>query len=174
MLGERVLPERVRDNLLVVVFGLCQFEAFGQAHALPVPEQLDYEAMLGPVLEELCTPEGKTRSAVDGLLEHLSILAEMGRMNYDQHYTFTQDGLLALRLDLCLAEFRKYVRETMLEGEVLSKAAYQRQLRENEAAKGWVTTTSGLAYFGKARKRAVLIDLARAVGGGLDLEGFSR
>jgi hypothetical protein len=174
MLGERVLPERVRDNLFVVVFGLCQFEAFAQAHALPVPEQLDYGAMLGPMLEELCTPDGKTRSAVDGLLEHLSTLAEMGRLNYDQHYTFSQDGLLALRLDLCLAEFRKYVRETMLEGEVLSKTAYQRQLRENEAAKGWVTTTSGLAYFGNVRKRAVFIDLARAAGGGLDLEGFSR
>jgi hypothetical protein len=156
--GQRLLPERIRHNLLVIIFGLCQYEAFGQAHELPVPDQLDYTAVLDPVIEQLCSPEGATRTALDDLLEHLATLAEMGRLTRDHHFTWTQDDALALRLDLCLAEFRKYARDTMLDGEILNKAAYQRQLRENERAKGYVKETSALAYFGKVRQRAVFID----------------
>jgi hypothetical protein len=126
------------------------------------------------VLEQVCTPEGSTRTALDELVQHLATLAEMGRLAKGQHYTTTADKQLALRLDLCLAEFRRYVRETMLEGEVLTKAAYQRQLRENKETKGYVQETSGLAHFAGDRKRAVLIDLARAEQAGLDLGGFDR
>jgi hypothetical protein len=171
---DRTVPERVRHNLLVVLFGLHQLEAFGQAFELEVPEQLDYKVMLDPVIEQLCTPKGMARTAVDDLLEHFSTLAEMGRLNREQHYAWTPDDALALRLNLCLAEFRKYVRETMLDGEVLNRAAYLRQLRENEQAKGYVKGTSELAYFGAERKRAVLVNLTRASDSGLDLGGFKR
>jgi hypothetical protein len=174
VMKEHLLPDRVRHNAMVVIFGLCQFEAFGQAYALEVPEQLDYKAILDPMLEQLCNAEGMTRTAVDDLLEHLSTLAEMGRLNRQQHYTWTPDEAIALRLDLCLAEFRKYARETLLDGEVLNRAAYLRQLRENQRAKGYVKGTSELAYFGQERKRAVLIDPAQAEHTGLDLGGFVR
>jgi hypothetical protein len=173
-ISPRTLPERVHHNLLVVVFGLMEFEAFGQTYGLDVPDQLDDKALLDPVTEQLCSAEGLTRTAVDDLLEHLSTLAEMGRLNREQHYAWTPDDALALRLDLCLAEFRKYVRETVLDGEVLNRVAYLRQLRENERAQGYVKGTSELAYFGKDRKRAVLIDRRHAEQTGLDLGGFAQ
>lgn len=37
-ISPRTLPERVRHNLLVVVFGLMEFEAFGQTYGLDVPD----------------------------------------------------------------------------------------------------------------------------------------
>ena len=40
---DREMPERIRDGLRVVSFGLRQFEQFGFEYGLPVPEQLDLE-----------------------------------------------------------------------------------------------------------------------------------
>jgi hypothetical protein len=171
--GNRTFPERIRDNLFAVIFGLCQFEAFGHAHGLPVPEQLDLTAMLGPVIAHVCGPDGATRSAVDGLLEHLGTMAELGRLTCDVHFATTSEGWLALRLDPCLAEFRRYVRDTALTCEVLDKPAYLEQLRQHQATKGYVKGVSELVYFGNQRKRAVLIDLEQAAMTGLELGGFA-
>jgi hypothetical protein len=171
--GKKTWPERVRDNLFAVVFGLCQFEAFGHAHGLPVPEQLDFTAMLDPVIAHVCGPDGTTRSAIDGLLEHLATLAELGRVVAGVHYAQTPEGWLALRLDPCLAEYRRYIRDTSLNSEVLDKAAYLEQFRQNQATQGYVKGVSTLAAFDGGRKRAVVIDLDHAARTGLDVAGFA-
>jgi hypothetical protein len=171
-LGDRVLPARVRDNLLVVVFGMCQCLGFGADRDLTLPSPLDMPAMLEPLLEQLCASDGSTRTAADILLEHLATLAELGRLQRETHYALTREGHVALRLDLCLAAFRHYVQQTKLETEVLSAASYLRQLRENAEAKGYVQGTSQRIYFGKVRKRAVIIVRVLAEQAGLNLEGF--
>jgi hypothetical protein len=173
-LGDRVLPGRVHDNLLVVVFGLGQFLDFGGALGLPRPAGLDLRAMLAPVLEQLCTPDGTTRTAADLLLEQLATLAEMGRIQRGQHYNLTKEGHLALRLNLCLPELQRYLRQTKLHAEVLTQGAYMQQLRENAQAEGYVVETSRRASFGAGRQRAVIIDRTRAEQAGLDLDGFPR
>ena len=43
-----VLPNRVRDNLLVVVFGLFQFTQFGADMVVPTPAPLDIPTILPP------------------------------------------------------------------------------------------------------------------------------
>jgi hypothetical protein len=173
VLGAQALLARVGDNLLVIVFGLLQCARFAEELRLPLPAPLDLPALLAPLLEQLCAPDGPTQTAVDQLLEHLSTLAEMGRLRRGQHYQLTAEGGLALRLDLCLVEFRRYARETKLDTEVLPRAAYLQQLRENVQAKGYVKDTSQRTYFGRQRQRAVLIDRARAEEAGLDLGGFA-
>jgi hypothetical protein len=173
-LGDRVPPGRVRDNLLVIAFGLGQLLDFGDALGLPRPAGLDLKAVLAPALEQLCGPDGGTRTAADLLLEHLATLAETGRLRRGQHYALTTEGHLALRLNLCLPEFQRYIRQTHLNAEVLTPSAYMQQLRENAQAQGYVLETSGRASFGTGRQRAVIIDRTRAEQAGLDLGGFPR
>jgi hypothetical protein len=172
VIGDHVLPQRVRDNLLVIVFGLCQFDRSGTDIGAPRPASVDIPALLAPLVGQLAAPDGSSRTAVDLLLEQLATLSELGRLQRDVHYTLTSDGHLALRLEACLAEFRRHVRQTGLDAEVLTHAAYLQQLRENTEAQGYVRATSERAYFGKRRQRAVIIDSERAEQAGLDLGGF--
>jgi hypothetical protein len=106
---DREMPERIRDGLRVVSFGLRQFEQFGQEYGLPVPEQLDLGSIFNGILDQLVNADGRSRVGLDVLLEHLASMAEMGRLEDGQHYHLdtTQDRL-ALRLDSCLAEYRRY------------------------------------------------------------------
>ena len=79
--------------------------------------------------------------ALDYLLEHLAVMAETERLKRDVHYTF-RDQDIAIRLDSCLAEFRRFHRETQLDGEILDQGAYQKQIRENQERNGYVLATS--------------------------------
>jgi hypothetical protein len=102
-------------------------------------------------------------------------MAEMGRLIEGRHYTARRrDGYLALRLDSCLAEYRRYAKDTASDDEVLSKESYLRQLRENHASQGYVLEVSGRAYFGNDQLRVVKIDRDKAEVNGIDFGGFIR
>jgi hypothetical protein len=172
---DREMPERIRDGLCVVSFGLRQFEQFGREHGLSVPEQLDLSAIFEGILDQLVNADGRSRVGLDVLLEHLAAMAEMGRLIEGRHYTARRlDGYLALRLDSCLAEYRRYAKETASDDEVLSKESYLRQLRENHASQGYVLEVSGRAYFSNDQLRVVKIDRDKAEANGIDLGGFIR
>ena len=136
---DREMPERIRDGLRVVSFGLRQFERFGQDYGLSIPEQLDMGAIFNSILDQLVSSDGRSRVGLDVLLEHLAAMAEMGRLVEGRHYLAKKtDGYLAVRLDSCLAEYRRYAKDTASDDEVLSKESYLRQLRENHESKGYV------------------------------------
>jgi NrS-1 polymerase HBD domain len=172
---DREMPERIRDDLRVVSFGLRQFERFGQDCGLSIPEQLDMGAIFNGILDQLVSADGRSRVGLDVLLEHLAAMAEMGRLVEGRHYLAKKtDGYLALRLDSCLAEYRRYAKDTASDDEVLSKESYLRQLRENHESKGYVVEVSGRAYFGNDQLRVVRIDRDKAEASGIDLGGFTR
>jgi hypothetical protein len=169
------MPERIRDGLRVVSFGLRQFERFGQDYDLSIPEQLDIGSIFNGILDQLVSADGRSRVGLDILLEHISAMAEMGRLVEGRHYLAKKtDSYLALRLDSCLAEYRRYAKDTASDDEVLSKESYLRQLRENHEAKGYVVEVSGRAYFGNDQLRVVRIDRDKAEASGIDLGGFTR
>jgi hypothetical protein len=172
---DREMPERIRDGLRIVSFGLRQFEQFGQEYGLSVPEELDLGLIFKGILDQLVNADGRSRVGLDVLLEHLAAMAEMGRLVEGRHYLAKKmDNSLALRLDSCLAEYRKYAKDTASDDEVLSKESYLRQLRENHEAKGYVVEVSGRAYFGNDQLRVVKIDRDKAEASGIDLGGFTR
>ena len=172
------LPDRVHNNLKVMLFGFNQFLRFGQLAGLLDDDQ-SYHAMLKPALtavkESVCGSQGVTRLALDDLLDNLAVMAEVGRLQAGTHYQLLEPAQVAIRLKSCLAEFRRFHRETQLQGELLDMAAYHKQLRENQERQGYVLETSKAVTFTSGhnqRKRAVIIDLEQALALGLDLSGF--
>jgi len=81
-----------------------------------------------------------------------------------------------LCVDACLAEFRRYHRETQLEGELLDANAYRKQIRENMERNSYISNSSEPVRFSyqdeSHTKRAVPINLEQAEAAGLDLSGF--
>tara|TARA_B100000959_G_C14685851_1_gene502610 strand:- start:298 stop:642 length:345 start_codon:yes stop_codon:yes gene_type:complete len=106
---------------------------------------------------------------------NLAVMAEIGKLQAGIHYKF-QQGEVAMRLLPCLAEFRRFHKETQLQSELLDNAAYRKQIRENLEREGYITASSELVRFtddgGSQAKRAVIINIEQAEEAGLDLSGF--
>jgi hypothetical protein len=175
---KRDVPERIRDGLRVISFGLRQYEQFGMEYGLPVPEQIDLGAICEGIVSQLVNANGVARVGLDALLEHLASMAEMGRLIDGKHYHVdTGQDHLAFRLDSCLAEYRRYAKDTASDDEVLSKEAYLRQLRENHESKGYVLAVSERVYYTPSavdRLRSVVISISKSEDSGIDLGGFTR
>ena len=170
------LPDRVYKNLIVMVFGFQQFVRFGVEQGVlsekdnPLP--LLAEAVYA-VRNAVCGEDGVTRVALDYMIEHLAVMAETGRLKHGRDYVIREThNDVAIRFDSCFAEFRKYVRETQLDGEILNAQAYRKQIKENYDRKGYITETSTNVKFGKSQKRAVVIHPERALAMRMDLTGF--
>ena len=127
------------------------------------------------VKELVCGQQGVTKLALDYMIEHLATMAETGKLQSGIHYKF-QKGEVAIRLAPCLAEFRRYHRDTQLGGELLDGNAYRKQVRENLEREGYITAGSELVRFthdgGSQAKRAVIVNIEQAEEAGLDLSGF--
>jgi hypothetical protein len=147
----RPFVPRILDNLVALQFGLERFAEF-----VGIPED-DIDLLMQECIintaNTLCG-EGDVHSklAVESMLEQLSIMAETYRLKHGVHYVVNNQESgqteIYLRLSACLAEFRKFVRETNWPGEVMVDAAYRRQLREmqtegklvvdtNRTTRGW-------------------------------------
>ena len=176
LLGSEQLPDRVNNNLTIMVFGFKQFMRFCAQKGV---SDIDYRPVLRDGIEAVkgivCGQQGVTKLALDYLLEHLATMAETGKLQYGIHYKFDQHQV-SIRLRSCLAEFRRYHRETQLDGELLDEAAYRKQIRENMERKSYITDSSDSVRFSHQEeshvKRAVQINLEQAEAAGLDLSGF--
>ncbi|MDP6599581.1 MAG: hypothetical protein QGI86_27570, partial [Candidatus Poribacteria bacterium] len=138
------MPDRVRNNLMIMIFGFNQFIRFGIEQGVLSAED-DYlpflKTAVQTVKEAVCSNQGVTRLALDYLLEHLAVMAETGKLREGMHYKFDQHQVF-IRLPACLAEFRRYHRETQLEGELLDANAYRKQIRENMERKSYISNSS--------------------------------
>jgi hypothetical protein len=176
LLGSEQLPDRVNNNLTIMVFGFKQFMRFCAQKGV---SDIDYRPVLRDGIEAVkgivCGQQGVTKLALDYLLEHLATMAETGKLQYGIHYKFDPHQV-SIRLRSCLAEFRRYHRETQLDGELLDEAAYRKQIRENMERKSYITDSSDSVRFSHQEeshvKRAVQINLEQAEAAGLDLSGF--
>ena len=173
-----VLPDRIRKNLTVMIFGFNQFIRFGIEQGI-VDENDDLTNTLSEtvtiVRNALCGEDSITKVALDYMVEHLAVMAETRRLNYEQDYVIRETcGDIAIRFSSCLAEFRKYHRETQLDGELLNAQAYHKQIKENHERGGYITETQAVVKFGTQAKRAVVIDNERAAELKMDFSVFFR
>jgi hypothetical protein len=117
--GFEELPDRIRKNLTVMIFGFNQFIRFGIEQGI-----LDETDDLTDVLAEavtavknaLCGEDGVTKVALDYMIGHLATMAETERLKHGRDYIIRGTyGDIAIRFDSCSAEYRKFARETQLE-----------------------------------------------------------
>ena len=171
LIGARELPPRVMDHLVVLRLGLLHFTWYADAMGVDLPE-LDLVAVIDAVLDDLLEGDRGVKSGLDFFIEKLSVLASQGKIRRGIEYVFTDDGLLALRLQECHNAYSTNWRPQD-GGERLDKKAISRLLRESLASNGYVKNTKVLRTFAKGRQRAVLIDFEKA-SESLDVDGFDR
>ena len=172
--------DRILDNLVCCQFGIEQYASFLDLDFADI-DALAKAAILNAT-DLLCGEGGvKGRLSVETMLEQLSIMAETNRLTPSVHYIVNPASgtsgqtQICLRLSACLAEFRRFARETNWHGEVLSDAAYHRQLRDLKEEGRIVVETSALmsGWEGDKRLRAVVIATdSNQDAGEIDLSGF--
>ena len=163
MLGDREVPFRVRDNIMVMMLGLHCFEEYAASLGIELPE-LDADAAVAKLLEDLLESGGTSvKTGLDYFLEELSVMAVAGTLQHGRHYVY-QDGRLALHFASCHAAYCEHSRRTGFEGEVPDRKAMRRQVQESHRRNGYVLETDARVCFNGRddRRRAVLIDIERA------------
>ncbi len=178
----REVPPRVKDNALVMTTGLVALKQFAARYGVEIAQDA-FRTGINESIEELIA-ELFERGAHEEIgltifLETLATLAQTGRIKHGVHYT-TDDinTRLYIHLPDCVAEFRKFVRETNARVEVLDERAYRRQAREVCQRKSYVLETNTNKWFkmyqtekgemGKIRK-CIEIDLEQLP---FDTSGF--
>ena len=143
-------PPRVRDNALIMTTGLVAFKCFACQYGVEIVDEA-FRAGAKESINELLTElfeKGAEEIGLTIFLKTLATLAQTQRIKHGVHYT-TDDANTRLYIHLpdCLAEFRKFVRETNARVEVLDERAYRRQGREICARKGYVLDTFANKWF---------------------------
>ena len=174
ILGFDDIADRIQKNLVVMTFGFNQFMRFGKEFDIDCGDlTLALAEALTRARNAVCGEDGITRDALDYMLEHLAVMAETGRLMNGRDYIIRESyGNIALRFNSCFAEFRKYHRETQLDGEMLNTPAYKGLLKENHERGGYVKDTQAVVKFGRQTKRAVVINYELAESLGIDMGGF--
>jgi len=147
----REVPPRVKDNALVMTTGLVALKRFANRYGVQIAEEAFRTGItesISELLVELFERGAYQEIGLTIFLETLATLAQTGRIKHGVHYT-TDDinTRLYIHLPDCLAEFRKFVRETSARVEVLDERAYRRQAREVCERKGYVLNTFANKWF---------------------------
>jgi len=159
------LEDRVEDNIKIMLLGLQAFEDYGLYWDIEPHEIIPIQKIIENIVTLLVADT--SFSALNYFLEKLAVMALLGRLKYKISY-FLTDAKLFIHLPSSYTEFRKYARETELEGEILDENAYKRELRECNYVNGGSLTHA----WEELRVRCYAIDLADKTIEKLDLKGF--
>ncbi|MBA7673679.1 hypothetical protein ES703_81882 [subsurface metagenome] len=115
------LPQRIFDNILIMVIGLVALKQFSSGALKPKEPLLDEDETfrfaivqtIDNLTSELFEETGYHKVALTTFLEALATMAQTGRIKHGIHYTTSDsDTRLYIHLADCLAEFRRFIRET--------------------------------------------------------------
>lgn len=195
--GKNRLPIRIEKNMAVVKLGIDVIRKFfaENLEGVDLTEfDLKCEKAIRWIVSEMSTLDsfGRSKMAMDELVECFAVMAMTNRLACDVHYTMgsLQEGVV--RLDDIRGEFPRYVyihfasafpefckwaRETQYRGEILDKNAYYRQMRECADNKEYIVDLNRNKRFvedaaGAVVKRTLMIDLYKASKMGLEVDGF--
>lgn len=147
----REVPPRVKDNALVMTSGLVALKRFAAGYGVEMTQEAFKTGVtesINGLIAELFERGPHEEIGLTSFLQTLATLAQTGRIRHGIHYT-TDDINMRLYIHLgdCVAEFRKFIRETNARLEVLDERAYHRQAREVNDRKGYVLNTFGNKWF---------------------------
>jgi len=167
--------DRIRKNMVTVVFGLQQFYEFASSLGpLEVDQDMGLQDMVLNLKDRLCGEGQSARLALDTLVADLATMAERQQLVPDQDYAYLANSeQVALRLDSCLAAYSQYHRQTQLTEELLGKDAYKRQMKESREKGEYVLETNKSVRFGlNGTKRSVVLCAEKLEQAGIDPKGF--
>jgi len=147
----REVPPRVKDNALVMTSGLVALKRFAAGYGVEITQEAFKTGVtesINGLVAELFERGPHEEIGLTIFLQTLATLAQTGRIKHGIHYT-TDDinTRLYIHLGDCVAEFRKFVRETDAQVEILDERAYHKQAREVNDRKGYVLNTFGNKWF---------------------------
>ncbi|MCX6174139.1 MAG: hypothetical protein NTZ27_05235 [Ignavibacteriales bacterium] len=166
------VPPRVQNNMAVMVLGLELLREHAHKNKVVVPE-VYYEQLLDDQLEELTgSKNGTVRSAVDQLIEELSIMAEKKRINETEDYKIVKlkngTSFLAIKFMKVFREFKIYAKQTNYEGDLLDEFSYGKMFDDCS----YVFQKNWPVKFDDKTCRCLCIDIEKAKEHGVVLEGF--
>jgi hypothetical protein len=161
------LENRIEDNIKIMLLGFIAFERFGFYWELESEETIPIKEIIENTIKLLIADT--SFGALNYFLEKLSVMAMSEKIKYKTNY-FMTDSRLYIHLSSSYSEFRRFARETELEGEILDENAYRRELRECEYVTGYSETHA----WEELRVRCYEIDLENETIQNLDLQGFQQ
>lgn len=169
-LSGRLTP-RPYDNLLVMVFGLMQFEAFAQHLGVEIaitPEMI--EPCVKAVLTESVEGDAGAKDGFDAFLEDLSSYAHLGLLRDGVHYSKV-GGLLCLHLRSCHDTYLQERKRTGREDATNGMRALRRIAEEKFQRGGYITDMERRVEMGGRQIRCVAIDMKK-IPSTLDVDEF--
>jgi len=112
------------------------------------------------------------RSAVDQLIEEISVMAEGGIIsNYDD-FKMVEIGkvkFLAIRFNKIFPQFKEYARKTNYEGDLLDKSSYVKLFDDC----GYVyDKNKGVKFLNGETHRCLVLDIEKAVNAQINIDGL--
>ncbi|NLY76054.1 MAG: hypothetical protein GX075_12265 [Firmicutes bacterium] len=160
------MPNRVVNNLAIMLFGWSIFEDYGSYLGLKPASFINggsvFNAFIAAYLEVM--PDGKQTSELDELFIFIGQMVVNGVLEPDVHFATFKENQIVVRIPEILPKAYEYARRSDRKRELLGLDAY-RSLIKNAAEKegSYVLSTSERADFhspagGRAQFRGVLID----------------
>lgn len=168
------LPDRVWDNLTVLMFGVRAFEEYAKSmgvkfHVSPETKKETVQHLTSGVLEVA----QRTKMGFDYFLEALAVMAKNGVIQRNRDYDLRGEWLY-MHLSSCVSAFRKWARETNYTFEILDQKEYRNQAAEIEKMEygRYVFKISKDKRLGENILKCIQINLKSAGRFGLDIGGF--
>lgn len=167
-----IVAPRIVNNLSVMLVGLDLFRGFAHHNKLTVPD-INYEELLDEQLEEITgAKNGMVRSAVDQLIEELSIMAEKNEISQMEDYKITniKAGItvLAIKFKKVFRDFKVFAKKTQYEGDLLDETSYSKLFDDCD----YVYSKDWSVKIGGKSQRCLCIDVEKAIQAGINLDGF--
>lgn len=167
-----LVAPRVKNNLAVMIFGLELLREYAHNNKVTVPN-INYGQLLDDQLEEITgSKTGTVTSAVDQLMEELSIMAEKSEVKEFEDYKMivTQGGLklLAINFKKVFRGFKVYAKKTNYEGDLLDEMSYNKMFDDCE----YVYNKNMPVKIALKTQRCLCIDVEKATTRGVVLDGF--
>jgi hypothetical protein len=167
-----VIAPRIVNNLSVLVVGVELFKQYAEENSIIIDE-INFGELLDYQLKEITgSNKGMVRSAVDQLIEEISVMAEGGIIsNYDD-FKMVEIGkvkFLAIRFNKIFPQFKEYARKTNYEGDLLDKSSYVKLFDDC----GYVyDKNKGVKFLNGETHRCLVLDIEKAVNAQINIDGL--
>lgn len=156
--GQKV-EQRVFDNIMVMLFGVAQFDAWCDELGIETPS-FDIVEVVRSLVDRILeggSDGGSVKDAFDSFLEELSTYAHTGALREDVHYAIVNDKL-CIHLRSCYEAYLTERKKTGREDETNGRKALIKIAKEKSTRGGYVVNDDKRVWLGATFARCVEID----------------